>query len=387
MQLDFGEDTFKSGLKVYIFGALLSASRFKYVIFQKEPFTTLTVIEHLLNCFDYFGGIPHELVIDQDKVMVHLENYGDILYTKKFKQFIEEMNLKMYVCRKADPESKGKVENLIKFIKYNFMDSRNYSDVKTLNKDITKWLKRRANGKISQATNKIPSIMIEEERKYLREIKSSIFRKNKALYHEERMVVDGFISVKSNQYSIPDLYSKKKVTIFMTETDLFIFDFETNNELTQHQLSLKIGEKIINRSHFRQHQLKIEEIRVRVKSLYPENKDWNLFLSQVTKKYPRYIRDQFLLIERYFSKNIDKDILQIALKFCMDNNTISGKNLQDTYETFLREQEENIADVNNQKEKVHPPNLHLSKKNNDNKIDVAQRDLSQYREILQEASV
>jgi len=34
--------------------------------------------------------------------MVVSENRGDIIYTKDFKQFIEEMNLKMYVCRKSD---------------------------------------------------------------------------------------------------------------------------------------------------------------------------------------------------------------------------------------------------------------------------------------------
>jgi len=48
--------------------------------------------------------------------MVVSENRGDIIYTRDFKQFTEEMDLKMYVCRKSDPESKGKIENLIKFI-------------------------------------------------------------------------------------------------------------------------------------------------------------------------------------------------------------------------------------------------------------------------------
>jgi IS30 family transposase len=44
--------------------------------------------------------------------MVSSENRRDIIYTKDFKQFIEEMDLKMYVCRKSDPESKGKMENV-----------------------------------------------------------------------------------------------------------------------------------------------------------------------------------------------------------------------------------------------------------------------------------
>ena len=65
MQLDFGQYRMDSGLILYIFAALLSASRYHYIIFQDHPFSTGEVIEHLLCCFDYFGGTPKELVIDR----------------------------------------------------------------------------------------------------------------------------------------------------------------------------------------------------------------------------------------------------------------------------------------------------------------------------------
>jgi len=107
LQIDFGTYKTPSGLVLFIFGAVLSASRFKYVALQEKPFTTLDLIDHLLDCFDYLGGMPKELVIDQDSIMVVAENYGDIIYTEKFSCFTQEMELDMYVCRKADPQSKG----------------------------------------------------------------------------------------------------------------------------------------------------------------------------------------------------------------------------------------------------------------------------------------
>jgi hypothetical protein len=58
MQLDFGRHRCRSGLVLYIFTALLSASRTKSVIFQSQPFRTLDVIRHLLDSFEYFGGRP-----------------------------------------------------------------------------------------------------------------------------------------------------------------------------------------------------------------------------------------------------------------------------------------------------------------------------------------
>ena len=82
LQIDFGEYRTQKGLKLYIFAAVLSASRYKYSALQDRPFTTLDLIHHLLDCFEYLGEIPEELVIDQDKVMVISENRGDIIYTK-----------------------------------------------------------------------------------------------------------------------------------------------------------------------------------------------------------------------------------------------------------------------------------------------------------------
>jgi len=157
---------------------VLSASRYKFVKFQESPFKTMDVILTLLECFEYFGGVPEEIVIDQDKLMVVSENYGDIIYTKDFKYFIQEMGIEMYVCRKADPESKGKVENLVKYVKYNFMNIRTFDSVENANKSVTDWLLRRANGKISQTTKKIPAVEIENERSHLKSIKNSIFRKD-----------------------------------------------------------------------------------------------------------------------------------------------------------------------------------------------------------------
>jgi len=185
MQLD--QQRLRSGLKLYIFASLLSASRYKYVIFQDHAFRTKEIISHLLNCFDYFGGAPEEIVIDQDGLMVVSENVGDIIYTDDFKYFIEEQGIRMYVCRAADPETKGKIENLIKYVKHNFLSLRDFTSVDEANESGFTWLKRRANGKISQATKQIPALLINEERKHLKPLGNSIFRKNSLIGREKRI--------------------------------------------------------------------------------------------------------------------------------------------------------------------------------------------------------
>jgi len=238
MQLDFGQYRCKSGLKLFIFASLLSASRYKYVVFQDHPFRTKEVISHLLNSFDYFKGVPLEIVIDQDSLMVVSENAGDIIYTDGFTYFIEEQELRMYVCRASDPETKGKIENLIKYVKQNLLSIRDFKSVDEANESGFKWLKRRANGKISQATKKIPALLIDEERKHLRPLENSIFRKNSHLGREKRIASEkAYISVGASSYQLPLKYRDRTVEIYLTTHKLFVFDLYTQKEIIAYELS------------------------------------------------------------------------------------------------------------------------------------------------------
>ena len=45
---------------------------------------------------------------DQDSIIVVSENNGDIIHTHAFSAFMKETRLDVLVCRKSDPESKGK---------------------------------------------------------------------------------------------------------------------------------------------------------------------------------------------------------------------------------------------------------------------------------------
>jgi hypothetical protein len=338
MQLDFGRYRCRSGLVLYIFTALLSASRYKYVIFQGQPFRTLEVIRLLLDCFDYFGGRPTELVIDQDRLMVVSENAGDIIYTKDFKHFIEEQELSLYVCRRADPETKGKVENLVKFVKGNFLSARDFEVVEEANAGVLKWLPRRANGKISQATKQIPAVLIDKERAHLRPLRNSIFRKDSLVGREERTANEkALISVKACNYQLPSKYRNKTVEIYTTEEELFVFDIFTGKEIVAYGLSLIPGQLISRRSCRRESEKTVEELKAAVSGLF-ELEPWKRFAERNFKTFPRYARDQCLEAKRFFAeKEVDPGILERALSYCLENDTPSFTNLKDTYVHFERE--------------------------------------------------
>lgn len=374
MQIDFGQHRCRSGLRLFIFVAGLSASRYKYVIFQDHPFKTKEVIDHLLDCFDYIGGVPEELVIDQDRLMVVSENAGDILFTDDFKYFIEEQKIRMFVCRKDDPETKGKIENVVKYVKYNFLSIRDFKNIEEANTSVLKWLKRRANGKISQATKKIPAILIENEREHLRPVRNSIFRKDSLIGREERDVDEkDRISVNACGYQLPSKYRKKTVEVYVTKHKVFVFDIYTGEEIVEYDLSLLAGKVISNRGNRREKEKTIQELKDHVVGMFiAEN--WKRFVAMNFQAFPRYVRDQCVEAKRYFKvKGIDIFILERALEYCLENNTPSFSNLNDTYAYFKREHGRDDPDI---------PTLSLDYKGDHKPLSVTSRDLSVYKEII-----
>ena len=379
MQLDFGQYRCRSGLKLFIFAALLSASRYKHIIFQGHPFRTKEVIYHLLDCFDYFAGVPEELVIDQDNLMVVSENAGDIIYTDDFKYFIEEQEIRMYVCRVADPETKGKIENLIKYTKNNFLSIRDFTAVDEASESVGTWLKRRANGKISQATKQIPALLIEHERKHLRAVRNSIFRKDSLIGREERNVNEkACISLNACRYQLPSKYRNKTVEIYVTKQKLFVFDLYTGEEIVEHELSPIPGRLICKREHRRETEKTAQELKAFVWDMF-EGESWKRFTETNFKTFSRYVRDQCLEAKRYFlAKDIDQDLLERALEYCLENDTPSFANLNDTYAYFKREsdgskegfKEKEIQSLAREYQGAHEP------------LAVRERNLSVYKELV-----
>ena len=240
--------------------------------------------------------------------------------------------------RGADPETKGKVENLVKFVKGNFLASRDFEIVEEANGGVLKWLPRRANGKICQATKQIPAVLLEEERAHLRRLRNSIFRKDSLLGREDRTANDkALISVQASNYQLPSMYRNKIVEIYTTAEALFVFDVVTGKEIISYRLSLIPGQVISTRSSRKEGETTVEVLKAAVVGLF-ELEPWKRFVERNFKTFPRYARDQCLEAKRFFAeKEIDLGILERALAYCLENDTPSFTNLKDTHVHFERE--------------------------------------------------
>ncbi|WP_235356920.1 IS21 family transposase [Bacillus alveayuensis] len=324
IQVDFGktwqETPDKRKVELYVITFVLSHSRYKYMEWLDRPFTTQDVINSHENAFEWFGGIPRELVYDQDHLIVVSENGGDIILTKEFEAYRQERKLKLSICRKADPESKGKVENVVGYVKHNFAEYREFTNIDRWNEDAKKWLNRTGNYKIHGTTKKRPVEVFQEEKKHLRPVTQKLLSNSIPSSSITRTVrKDNTILYESNRYSVPlGTYNKQKmVYIAQTGEHLLIYASPNGPLIAKHRLCHDKGKLIQDRQHTRDRSKGIDAYINTVVEYFTGTDTARIFLEEVRKKHQRYIRDQLQMILREIKRINQQGIIDMALKECM----------------------------------------------------------------------
>lgn len=319
MQLDFGVKNMplsdrKGHKKVYFIGVILAHSRYKWGYFQDKPFTTQDLIHAMDECFTFFGGTTKEIVVDQDSIITVSENYGDIIYTYDLEKYKKLHNLNIRVCRRADPESKGMVENMIKYVKRNFLPHRYYMEPEYLNLAFLAWLKRTGNTKVHGTTKKVPAKVFEVEREHLRPI---LISGNKSCVHSITRSVrkDNTILYNSNRYSVPlGTYNKEPiVAIEIVNDKLQIWQSFGDYMIAEHEISSEKGKLIKNTDHRRNKEDSIDMLQDKILDIIGHS--WLPYLLEIRKRKSRYYRDQLLLIKE-LAQTYDSALIEDALCYC-----------------------------------------------------------------------
>jgi transposase len=361
LQADFGEYIMRmangSRKKVYFFTMVLSRSRHKFVYYVAQPFTTqMAVIAHE-NAFAYFQGITEEVVYDQDKLFLHDENKGDLLLTKEFKAYTMLRHFNLYFCRKADPQSKGKIENVVKYIKQNFLYNRVFIDIDTLNDQSMDWLSRTANIMVHHRTRKVPFYEWHIEKNYLKRFTPIPMDYDPYIQHSVHK--DNTISYKGNFYTLPEgTYRNKDTTVLLRIEDDHMSIYNMDKTLIcKHIVSIDKGKLIRNTDHKRDKSFKIVEMTVQIASLFAQSSVVEEYLEKVRKSKPRYIRDQLIII-RNLINDIGVECGFMAISFCHENNIYDAVSLRSVAEKYAVDQKQDVHISGRIKLLTSPENLY-----------------------------
>ncbi|MCD8053703.1 MAG: hypothetical protein LUF00_06610, partial [Lachnospiraceae bacterium] len=294
---------------------LLRYSRFLCVYAQDHKFNSQEACRAIYRCFCRLGGRPKQLVIDQDAVFVASETYGEVIKTRTFEDFCTEQDLTLWVCNKADPESKGSIENSVGFVKKNFFSARKVTCIDDVWRSLPGWLERK-NQRIHRATLRVPQdIFSQVEKEALRPLLPSVYETSPNTFKKYEVAALPYVLYKSCRYSVPRNYAYQTVQYKVVGGKIHIYD-ENLHFICTHNLSERKGSTNQLTEHRRQEPGDWIEImeRLRVKwNCY----DFQHFINGVKKENPRHISKQLRAIEQFLDREKpDKALVAQVMKEC-----------------------------------------------------------------------
>src|SRR5437660_7739506 len=191
--------------RLSFFVMVLCYSRMLYV-----EFTVSQTMEHFLAChqhaFDFFGGIPQKVMVDNLKSAVLKRAVGEApVLNPKYRDFATHHGFTIAPCNVGKGNEKGRVENGVGYVKKNFLAGLEIPDFSALNPAARHWLDTVANVRLHGETHEQPTVLWHTERPALRPVPLQPF--DIATVSQVRASRQFRITVETNRYSVPAQYA------------------------------------------------------------------------------------------------------------------------------------------------------------------------------------
>lgn len=190
-------------------------------------FTLRESQEHFLQChqnaFEYFGGAPTELIVDNCKVAVTRHSRGEApIFNGRYLDFARNHGCQLRACNPHSPHEKGRVEKAVDYVKHNFLAGLELSSPEALNAAAKLWLSTVANVRLHRETGKTPDELFLQEKPQLRPLPTERYDvatvQSVRIYRSFRFPLDG------NKYSVPAMYAGSNLTLKVYPHCLVVLD-------------------------------------------------------------------------------------------------------------------------------------------------------------------
>ena len=224
-QVDFGYlGYFREGelkFKVWVFCMVLSYSRYAYYETVTEQSVGSFIQAHI-HAFEYFGGVPASVKIDNLKAGVIEASFYEPVIQKQYADFLAHYQCQPITARIGRGQDKGKVESGIKYVKNNFLKGFPSSSYEKLQKGLSQWNDQICNTRVHGTTRKVPTEeFVQVEKAVLQKLPAQRY----TLFRIESRKVNsyGHIRVKGSYYSVPHIYIGKEVFVHYNAGGLKVF--------------------------------------------------------------------------------------------------------------------------------------------------------------------
>ena len=168
--------------------------------------------------FASLGGICQEILYDNTKTVVirtltqGVDARGEVRLNPEFADFARYWGFTPRLCRPYRPQTKGKVESGIGYLRKNFLCGRDATDLDDLRQQLRVWTAEVANVRVHGTTHRLVQEAWQEEKPTLQ---SATGRRAYPLVVSavRRVTRDAFVCWNSNRYSVPWQNAGKEVLV------------------------------------------------------------------------------------------------------------------------------------------------------------------------------
>lgn len=205
LQSDWGEImTTLAGqpTKVYFIVNQLGYSR-RFHVWATDSLDAEHTYEGLIRSFSYFGGVPQEVLLDNQKAaVVQHRAGGHVQFNARFLDLATHYGFTPRACRPFRARTNGKDERMVGYLKQHFfVRYRAFESWAHLNQQLEDWLTSEADQRCHGTLKEVVAERFAREAPALRPLPPQPYDTS---YRELRRVSwDSYIEVRGNRYSVP----------------------------------------------------------------------------------------------------------------------------------------------------------------------------------------
>ncbi|MEX2431603.1 MAG: IS21 family transposase [Dehalococcoidia bacterium] len=160
--------------------------------------------EGLVRSLEYLGGVPREVLVDNQKAAVLEPRVGEApaRFNERFVDLAGHYGFTPRACRPYRARTKGKDERMVGYVKQHFfVRYRSFESWAHLNQLAERWLAEEADPRLHGTVKEVVAERFARERPHLAPLPAQRYD---TAYHATRQVAwDGYIEVRGNRYSVP----------------------------------------------------------------------------------------------------------------------------------------------------------------------------------------
>jgi transposase len=218
--------------KVYIAVNTLGYSR-RFHVFAAAHNDAEHTYESLVRAFEYFGGVVREVWVDNQKAaVIEHRRGGHAKFNAGFLALAGHYGFQPKACRPARPQTKGKTERMVGYVKDHFFQRyRHFDSWAHLNQQLEAWLHDVADQRVHGTVHEVVGERFCDERPHLRPL--SALRFDTSYRERRRVALDAYIEVRANRYSVPAHLVGTWVTVHLG-LDGWMKVFDADEHLVAH---------------------------------------------------------------------------------------------------------------------------------------------------------